>query len=55
MAVGILMLRLFLLAAVLATDGPAAAPAPAVRPRLIVLTDISSLTSGVAEPMTASR
>src|SRR3954465_10679691 len=45
-----LMIRLVLLAALIVHDVPAA-PFPAgERPRLIVLSDVSSLTAGVAEP-----
>src|SRR3954469_7411624 len=44
------MIRLLLLMALLVNEVPVA-PSPAgERPRLIVLTDISSLTAGVAEP-----
>jgi hypothetical protein len=44
------MIRLLLLAAVFATDAPVESLPRAGRPRMIVLTDISSLTSRVAEP-----
>src|SRR3954470_11422222 len=49
------MIRLFLVLATLAAVGGAspalpAPPSPPERPRLVVLTDISSLTAGVAEP-----
>ena len=44
------MVQLLLLAAMLASDAQGPSPPSAVRPRLIVLTDISSLTAAVAEP-----
>ena len=43
-------MRTLALLLILATTARAAPPSPPERPRLVVLTDISSLTAGVAEP-----